>query len=139
MNSEFESVFVRLRGILERHSQSLHVTADTPDHYCLAVTYDPKLKKGYPVAWVKVVKAYVGYHFMPVYMFPTLRDGLSEKLRARMQGKSCFNFAKADEKLFEELERLTAEGFARARKEGFGPGSMTAAPPRQAQTGVKIT
>ena len=28
-----------------------------------------------------------------------------------MQGKSCFNFAKVDEKLFAELEELTVTGF----------------------------
>ena len=63
---------------------------------------------------------------MPIYMFPKLRDGLSKKLRARMQGKSCFNFKRADEALFLELEALTAQGFAAARKAGFGPAKKTA-------------
>jgi hypothetical protein len=63
---------------------------------------------------------------MAVYMFPKLRDGLSEKLQARMQGKSCFNFKALDEALFAELEDLTTQGFAMARKAGFG--STKAAP-----------
>ena len=118
MNSEFESIFARLREILRRHSGALTVSADTPDHFCLHLAYSPKFKKGFPVAWVKVSKAYVSYHFMPVYMFPNLRDGLSKKLRTRMQGKSCFNFKAVDEALFEELERLTVEGLAVSRKAG---------------------
>jgi hypothetical protein len=121
LNPEFESIFVRLRGILQKHSTALTVTADAPDHYCLQIDFSPKLKKSFPVAWVKIGKAYVSYHLMPVYMFPNLLDKKSEKLRARMQGKSCFNFKVVDEDLFKELEALTTEGFARCKKAGFGP------------------
>ena len=121
MNSVFESIFVRLRGILQKHSAAFTVTANAPDHYCLQIAFSPKLKKSFPVAWVKIGKAYVSYHFMPVYMFPKLLDGRSDKLRARMQGKSCFNFKVVDEALFKELEALTTEGLARCRKAGFGP------------------
>jgi len=129
MNSGFESIFIRLRGILQKHSGTLEVTADAPGHYCLTVAYSPKLKKGFPVAWVKIGKSYVSYHFMPVYMFPILRAGLSKELKARMQGKSCFNFKAVDEALFKELEELTAEGFATAQKTGFGPASAPPMPP----------
>ncbi len=121
MNSDFEPIFVRLRRILQERSQALTVTADSPDHYCLQIDYSPKLKKPFPVAWVKIGKAYVSYHLMPVYMFPGLLDTRSDKLRARMQGKSCFNFKAMDEALFEELEALTTEGFVQCKKTGFGP------------------
>ena len=121
MNAEYTSIFARLRGILQKHAGELSVTADAPEHYCLSVDYSAKLKKGYPTAWVKAGKGYVSYHFMPVYMFPKLRDGLSKELRARMQGKSCFNFKRADEVLFRELAEVTAQGFAAAQKAGFGP------------------
>ena len=121
MSSEFESVFVRLRRILQKHSAGFTLIADAPDYYCLQIAFSPKLKKPFPVAWVKIGKAYVGYHFMPVYMFPKLLDAMSDKLRARMQGKSCFNFKVVDETLFKELETLTTEGLARCKKAGLGP------------------
>lgn len=121
MNCEFESIFARLRAILEPHSARLKVTADSPDHYCLEVAFSPKLKKPFPAAWVKIGKGYVSYHFMPVYMFPKLRERMSDELRARMQGKSCFNFKISDETLFKELEEVTTEGFAMCRKAGFAP------------------
>ena len=121
MNSEFEVIFARLRSILERHAARLKMTADAPKHYCLDVTSSPKLKKAFPVAWVKIEKAYVSYHLMPVYMFPKLRERMSDKLRARMQGKSCFNFRVLDEALLRELQQVTAEGFAMCRKAGFAP------------------
>ncbi len=119
MNAAFEAIFIRLREILEPHSARLKVTADAPDHYCLEVAFSPKFKKGFPVAWVKIGKAYVSYHFMPVYMFPKLRERMSDELRARMQGKSCFNFKVLDETLLKELDHLTTEGFAMCRKAGF--------------------
>ena len=126
MNAEFASIFGRLREILQKHAGALTVAADAADHYCLAVDDNPKLKKGFPAAWVTTGKGYVSYHFMPIYMFPKLRDGLSKKLRARMQGKSCFNFKLADEGLFHELEGLTAQGFAMARNAGFGTAEKAA-------------
>lgn len=121
MNAEFRSIFDQLRRILNKHAAALQVTADAPAHYCLEVAFSPKLKKSFPVAWVKIGKAYVSYHFMPVYLFPRLRDSMSDKLRARMQGKACFNFKVVDEALFKELEDLTTQGFAACREADFGP------------------
>jgi hypothetical protein len=44
---------------------------------------------------------------------------MSNELKARMQGKSCFNFTSDDEVLFTELEQLTVRGVAGFRKAGF--------------------
>ena len=121
MNSEFAAIFAQLKSILAKHAAWLTVSADAADHYCVDVDYSPKFKKGFPVAWVKIGKAYVSYHFMPVYMFPQLAAGMSKELRARMQGKSCFNFKRADEGLFQELAAVTDRGFAMCRKAGLGP------------------
>jgi hypothetical protein len=56
---------------------------------------------------------------MGVYGFPELRGQLSAKLKARKQGKSCFNFTTADETLFQELEQVTAQGFVAFRRAGL--------------------
>ncbi len=117
-SDQYQVAFQRLREILAKHAGKLRVAADEPRHYCLEVVDSPKFKKSYPAAWVKTVKSYVGYHFMPIYMFPELREGLSNRLKARMQGKSCFNFNAVDDELFRELEELTERGFAMAKKAG---------------------
>jgi len=72
---------------------------------------------------VKIGRGYVSYHYMPVYMSPALKAGMSKALRARMQGKACFNFKTPDEALFRELEELTARGFSAVRKTGLVPTS----------------
>ncbi len=64
-------------------------------------------------------KAYVSYRLMPVYMYPDLLHDISPELRKRMQGKSCFNFKKMDEALFQELEGLTRRSVERLRGEGI--------------------
>ena len=127
MPTEFETVFVRLRSILQKHTGTLSVKHDTATAYCLEGGVHPTHKTAFPIAWVEIGKAYVSYHFMPVYANPKLLDGVSAKLKARMQGKSCFNFKTCDEDLFAELEQLTVKGFAAFKKAAF----MRAAKPQK--------
>ena len=97
-----------------------------------ASTWRPPAERD-PSTWfgaTRVGKRYVSYYLMPVYVQPSLLDDLSPALRKRMQGKSCFNFAKVDETLLAELEALTRRGYeatagdprwgaARRREEGL--------------------
>ena len=123
MPTDFQEVFNALRGILRRHAGKLVVTEDTVSCFRLEGGRHPTHKKPFPIAWVAVGKGYVSFHHMGVYGCPKLLNGASEKLKARMQGKSCFNFKTPDEELFAELEKVTAEGFAMSRKAGIAPSS----------------
>ena len=128
MNPDFESVFVRLRRILEKHSAALTVKADAPGHYSLEANPGPAALRAWggkprkpriSVAWVQVGKAYVSYHLMGVYGNTRMLDGMSKELKTRMQGKTCFNFKTVDEQLFKELDQLTAQAIAAFRKAGY--------------------
>lgn len=121
LSPEFPSVFAALRSILERNAGSLTVTEDSANRYCLEGGSHPTHKKPMPIAWVQIGKGYVSFHHMGVYARPALLKGASKELRARMQGKSCFNFKTLDETLFAELEDLTIRGFDAFRKAGFMP------------------
>jgi hypothetical protein len=68
---------------------------------------------------VQVKKRYVSFHLMPVYVDPGLLAGISEGLRKRMQGKSCFNFTQSEPALFKELAMLAQLGFAKYKERGF--------------------
>ena len=72
-----------------------------------------------PIAWVQIGKGYVSYHLMPIYGCPALLDDVSAKLKARMQGKSCFNFKMSDAALFEELDALTGRSLIAFKRAGF--------------------
>lgn len=117
MPAEFKIIFARLRKILQAYSKRLAVTEDSPERYCLTGGVHPTHKKPMPIAWVQIGKAYVSFHHMGLYGY----EGLSKELQKRRQGKTCLNFKVADEKLFEEVEQLTAESFATFKKAGFMP------------------
>jgi hypothetical protein len=128
MPAEFEIVFARLKEILQKHSGGFTVKPDTNDAFGFYARIGPvtkKIRKGklksllMPVVWVEIGKAYVSYHLMPVYMNPKLQSTMSQELKALMQGKSCFNFKKIDEKLFRELDALTAKGIDAFKKMGY--------------------
>ena len=107
MTDSFGDVFTALRAILQRHKGTLIVSQNSPTRFCLEGGCHPRRKQPMPIAWVEVGKNYVGFHHMAVYARPDLLKDISKKLKARMQGKSCFNFTSVNEVLFAELEELT--------------------------------
>lgn len=109
--AHFGAVYARLRSILEPYAKKMYVSADTDVWYGLDLA--PEAER-VPATWFGAVrrgKRYVSYYLMPVYGDPRLLDDASPELRKRMQGKSCFNFARIDEPLFAELSELTRRGY----------------------------
>ena len=128
MATGFDIVFARLKEILQKYSGPFTIKPDTNTKYGLYAQIGPatlkirggKMKKpAMPVAWIETGKAYVSYHLMGVYGNTKLLEGLSKELKARMQGKTCFNFKKVDEKNFMELDSLTFRSIEAFRKSGF--------------------
>lgn len=114
----FAPVFQRLRAILTPYADRLRVGSAGPQAYFLNAPRSAGKPEGVLFGGVQSGKRYVSFHLMPVYVHPDLLDGMSDELRRRMQGKSCFNFRKIEEPVLEELERLTARSFERYRAEG---------------------
>ena len=123
----FDAVFRRLRDILATHDGALDVSDDTSTKYCLEAPVGPATLKAWggrvrrpsiPVAWVEVGKAYVSYHLMGV-THPAVLSAISKALKARMQGKTCFNFSSLDEATITELDRLTSSSIAAFKNSGF--------------------
>jgi hypothetical protein len=96
-SQDFDAVFAQLRQILAKYASRLKLSEDTESRYGLEGGLHPKHNQLMPLAWISIDKNYVSYHLMPVYGCPKLLDNISKKLRARMQGKSCFNFKTVDE------------------------------------------
>lgn len=113
-NAGFARVFAELRDILAAYEPKLKVVHDTPDHYYLdTYTIGPN-KHPITFAFLRVMKNYVSYYFMPVHA-GHLRE-MSPALKKRMQGKACFNFTEVDPALFKELKALTKQGYADWKK-----------------------
>lgn len=118
-------VYDELRTRLSRYAAGLRESSNLTDAnaaasrkeqafdeatYVLLGAPTERYPDGQLFAMVKIGKRYVSYHLMCVYLDPALLAGVSPELTRRMQGKSCFNFTKVDDGLFDELEALTARG-----------------------------
>ena len=117
--NDFEATFALLKAIFEPYAAKLVVSSDTDKNYYLETNHIMKNKHRLFFGGVRIGKAYVSFHLMPVYAFPELLERVSPELKRRMQGKSCFNFSSPDEKLFRELAKLTKAGFARFTSKKF--------------------
>ena len=116
---KFNQVFHRLKAIFKPYAKKMVVVQDTPSCYYLDTRYIMKNKKPLCFGAVRLGKNYVSFYLMSVYALPELLKGMSPELKKRMQGKSCFNFKEVDEKLFQELDKLTKAGAARFSSEKF--------------------
>jgi hypothetical protein len=116
MAADFAAVFAVLKPVLAKHANRLAVKADTSVEYTLVTKSASPFPqhKGQPMYFgsVRLSKAYVSFHLMPLYMCPVLTKSISPALKKRMQGKTCFNFKTDPEpELIAELTRLTAAAF----------------------------
>lgn len=116
MKADFGTVFGALKPVLADYAKRMTVKADTPTEYTL-LTKSPSpfpQHKGKPLYFgsVRLGKAYVSFHLMPLYMCPELNKEISPALKKRMQGKTCFNFkTEPDPKVVADLKQLTAASF----------------------------
>src|SRR5688572_14584146 len=96
---QFQQVYTRLRGLLESLTDELQVVEDKPAMYSVASRKPGVRETEAYFGGVRSGKRYVSYYLMPVYVNPSLLDGISPELKRRMQGKSCFNFTTLDDDL----------------------------------------
>ena len=112
----FAAVFDVLKPVLAKYANRLTVKADTSVEYTLVTKSASPFPqhKGQPLYFgsVRLGKAYVSFHLMPLYMSPALVKTISPALKKRMQGKTCFNFKTVPEpELIATLARLTEAAF----------------------------
>ncbi len=114
---QFPQIFEQLKTLLQPLVPPLKVGEDTPMSYLVLGSPTAKYPAGQAVGAVRLGKAYVSYHLMPVYMFPALLDDLPEPLKKRMQGKSCFKFSQPlTEPLLAEFAALTTRSIEQVRQ-----------------------
>lgn len=108
MSADFDGAFRELRPLMLRHASGLVVSRDVPGELEVRTQVeDPRTGEPGWFGSVTIKKSYVAYHLIPLYARPELADGLSPALTKRRQGKTCFNFKRAEPELFAELDALT--------------------------------
>jgi len=122
MTADFAAVFAALKPVLAKYANRMAVKADTSTEYALVTKSASPFPqhKGQPMDFgsVRLGKAYVSFHLMPIYMSPPLMKIIPPALKKRMQGKTCFNFKTEPEpELIAGLTRLTEAAFKRWSEE----------------------
>ena len=111
--------FDQLRKVLSSFDKGLEVKKDEPDYYYLNTNVKIKGKDMFFGA-VQIRKSYVAYHLYPVYTNPELLEVISDSLKKRMQGKSCFNFKKEiTEEQLNGISELTQASFKKFVENGY--------------------
>src|ERR1700743_1196247 len=92
----FDAIFRKLAAVFKKYEKTLAVKNETAKEYTL-VTKSPSpfaQHKGHPMWFgsIRLGKAYVSFHLMPLYMKDPLQRLVTPELARHMQGKSCFNF-----------------------------------------------
>ena len=116
---DLNAVYQELKAIMQLYAERLETTLDSDSELYVDTRHIQKNKKPLFFGAVQIKKNYVSYYLMPVYVDPDLLDGVSDKLRKRMQGKSCFNFTDIDQALLDELAQLTQAGFHSYEQQGW--------------------
>jgi hypothetical protein len=117
--SDLSAVYTALHRIMAPYAATLDIKRDDDQELYVDTRHLQKNKKPLFFGAVQTKKAYVSFHLMPVYVKPELLASVSPELKARMQGKSCFNFKAEEPALFNELARLTQASFASYQEQGF--------------------
>jgi len=106
-------IFTKLKSFLKRYESHLTALHNKNDNYYLNTPTTITNKKPEFFGAVQIKKSYVAFHLMPIYYYPELLDNISQELKNKMQGKSCFNFKDIDDNLFAELNSLTERCFTK--------------------------
>lgn len=104
-----EDVFELLAGLLRPYAKHLSVKVDDEKQLYLEESFSTG--KPQMFAAVQLKTSYVSLHVFPVYRHTDLLNDLSEELRSRMQGKSCFNFKKVEHVPKAEVTKLLKAAF----------------------------
>lgn len=116
---DLSAVFAELRAVMAPYAHKLDPKKDDAAELYVDTRHLQTNKKPLFFGAVQVKKSFVSFHLMPVYLAPELLAAVSPELKARMQGKSCFNFSEVDRPLFKGLAALTKAGYASYKAQGF--------------------
>ena len=118
---DVDELFAELRALLARHASSLVVISDESGDFQVETTHAGPSGTHMRFGSVQTRAGHVSVQLMPVASHPALLGDMSAALRARMQGKGCFNFTPQDAspQLLDELSQLVDLGLERYRADGL--------------------
>lgn len=113
-----QHTFELLKTIIESYEEEMEVVTNESDKYYLNWPEIAKNGKPYFFACAQVRSKSIAFYFMPIYEYPELLNTISDDLKKKLKGKSCFHFTKPDPTLLAELADLVEQGFLRIDENG---------------------
>ncbi|HNW69397.1 MAG TPA: hypothetical protein PKI01_03270 [Bacteroidales bacterium] len=115
--------FDKIKAMFQKYAPPLSVMMDSDERYDLyskkEVTLFGRAYKEIYFGSVILKPKYIGFYFMPVYVFPEMLTNVPETLKKLQTGKSCFHIKKYDETVFKNIEKLMKEGFEMYKKHNY--------------------
>lgn len=66
-----------------------------------------------------IQKGYVGFHYLPIYMNPSMGELFSPAFMKCLKGKACFHIKKNDPALLAEVQKAIRIGYEAYQKRGW--------------------
>ena len=122
-NPDLLPLFDQVKTLMEPFAAAFDATVDEPGHYELYTREPVDIGRG-PVrpfffAGLTVQKHYLGFYFMPVYLYPALAERIGPDLRPLLKGKSCFQLKRMSPELQAQIPEAIALGLEFYRQRGW--------------------
>jgi hypothetical protein len=118
-----QEIFDKIRVMFQKYAPPLTVMMDTDERYDLYSKKEVELfGRAYKEIYfgsVILKPKYIGFYFMPIYVFPDMLKNVPEALKKLQTGKSCFHIKKYDDEIFKSIEKLMKEGFEMYKKHQY--------------------
>ena len=66
-----------------------------------------------------IQKGYVGFHYLPIYMNPSMGELFSPAFMKCLKGKACFHIKKNDPEILAEVQKAIKIGYEAYQKRGW--------------------
>ncbi|HOY33027.1 MAG TPA: hypothetical protein PKW80_14200 [Bacteroidales bacterium] len=117
---EHQEIYTRLKNMIQKYAPPLSVKTETNDRYELYTKKNVELNgKKYDEFFfgsIILKSQYIGFYFMPIYIYPELLIDVPETLKKLQTGKSCFHIKKYEQSIFNAISDLIETGFDAYRK-----------------------
>jgi hypothetical protein len=78
-----------------------------------------KKRKDMWFAAALIQKGYVGFYFMPIYIYTPMKNSIPTELMKCLKGKACFHITKNDPLIMEQIKDALQMGYEDYKKKGW--------------------
>jgi len=121
--AERSEIYAALRAALKRYEPPFVARSDGDTSYELwsvkEMVIAQRARAGLFFAAAALQSSYVGFHFMPIYCEPSLKEKLKPELLRTLKGKSCFHITKLDATILRQITEALEIGHKAYKKRGW--------------------